>query len=275
MVQKHIISRDDRYYHAFPDVALTPSGRLVCVISECTHHGDRSYTRIALRDSVDRGRTWSEKRYLTGGTEGLPYWNCPRISTLRDGRLVAVADSIGTAEHHRCEYDKLLNYLFFSSDEGRTWSDPVLTPAQGIVPDKLRELQSGRWLLSCHVADRETGFLTQRLWHSDNSGVTWQGPVTVGRKSGLNLCEGSILEVEPGVLVAFHRENSFAGWDCFKTVSRNQGESWSEPVGVPPAGLSPAGGRRSPGRAHPHHASLHAGRQGFGSARGPRTSSRL
>ena len=47
MIQKYIVSRDDSIYEAFPDVALTPSGKLVCVFAECTHHADRSYTRFA------------------------------------------------------------------------------------------------------------------------------------------------------------------------------------------------------------------------------------
>jgi len=62
MIEKFTISRDDSIYHAWPDVALTPDGSLVCVFSECTHHGDRSYTRIMVCDSSDRGRTWTPKR---------------------------------------------------------------------------------------------------------------------------------------------------------------------------------------------------------------------
>jgi hypothetical protein len=37
-LERFIVSRDDNIYEAFPDVALTPSGRLVCVLAECTHH---------------------------------------------------------------------------------------------------------------------------------------------------------------------------------------------------------------------------------------------
>jgi len=62
MITKYTVSRDDSIYQAWPDVALTPSGKLVCVFSERTHHGDRSYTRIMLTDSTDRGRTRSPKR---------------------------------------------------------------------------------------------------------------------------------------------------------------------------------------------------------------------
>lgn len=79
-MEKFCISRDPKLYEAWPDVVLTPSGKLVAVFCECTHHGDRSYSRIMLTDSVDRGRTWSPRRPLTEATgPGEAYWNCPRI----------------------------------------------------------------------------------------------------------------------------------------------------------------------------------------------------
>jgi len=231
-IRKFTVSRDDKYYHAFPDVALTRSGKLVCLISECIHHSDRSYTRIAIRESSDRGRTWSGKRYLTPPSQGMPYWNCPRITTLADGRLAAVVDSVGTKERGG-EYDKLRNCLWFSDDEGGTWTGPVETPALGIVPDRLRELSDGSWLLSCHVSDSQTGFLVQRAWRSPDGGRSWTGPFIVARKHGLNLCEASVLEIGPGTLVALLRENSFRGWDAYKTISMDGGMTWSEPIPFP------------------------------------------
>jgi sialidase-1 len=98
MVERFTVSRDDNIYEAFPDVAITPSGRLVCVFSECTHHGDRRYTCVMVATSDDRGRTWSTKRRLSEPTrrvEGEPnfvYCDCPRIAALSDGRLCAIAD---------------------------------------------------------------------------------------------------------------------------------------------------------------------------------------
>ena len=86
MIERFVVSRDDSIYEAFPDVARTPAGRLVCMFLECTHHGDRGYTRIMVTTSDDRGRTWSPKRPLSeplrGDPDENPYWNCPRVSTL-------------------------------------------------------------------------------------------------------------------------------------------------------------------------------------------------
>ena len=49
--------------------------------------------------------------------------------------------------------------LYFSQDQGQTWSEPVETPARGIVADKLLELDSGRWILFCHDKEINFGYL--------------------------------------------------------------------------------------------------------------------
>ncbi len=236
------VSRDDTIYEAFPDVALTPSGKLICVFSECTHHADRSYTRVVLAESDDRGRTWSPKRPLTEATSGMPYYNCARVTQLRDGRLAVLVDQVFSRDS-QASREESRNWLYFSADEGVTWQAPVETPARGIVPDRLLELPNGRWIVAAHYRDVDLGYLVQRLWFSDDQGQNWHGPVIVGRQAGLNLCEVSILPVEGDTLVAFMRENSGRGWDCYKTLSYDNGETWSAPIAFPlPACHRPVAG---------------------------------
>lgn len=231
MIQKFTVSNDPAIYEAWPDVALTDSGKLVCVFSECTHHGNRDYTRIMLADSDDRGRSWTPKRPLTEGTRGLPYYyNCARISKLRDGRLAVIVDRI-PFEGGENRASAAENLLFFSQDDGTSWSEPVVTPLKGIVPDKLLELESGRWIIAAHHP--QDGRLTQFLRWSDDRGKHWSEPVTVAKDPALNLCEVSILPVGNDTLVAFHRENSGLGYDCKKTVSHDNGESWGPLIDFP------------------------------------------
>jgi len=230
-VSSFIVSRDDRIYEAWPDVALSASGRLVCVFAECTHHKDRSMTRIVQTTSDDRGRSWTPKRPITEATAGLPYFNCPRIVRLRDGRLVMLVDQLHQPEH-LAELEDTRTLLYFSEDDGETWSSPFPTPVQGIVPDKLLELPNGRWIIAAHFKDRVFGYSVQRCWFSDSQGKDWQGPFEVGRQEGLNLCEASILPVGDR-LVAFMRENSGDGQDCQKAISEDGGETWSPVVRFP------------------------------------------
>ena len=231
MIEKFTISRDEKLYHAWPDVALAGDGRMLCVFSECIHHNDRSYTRIIVCDSDDRGRKWSTKRPVSDGTAGKDYYyNCARITRLLDGRLCIVVDRIPSAgEEKACE--RAVNSLFFSNDGGVSWTEPVETPLRGIVPDKLLELDSGRWILAAH--HKEDGYLTQFMHYSDDHGKSWSDRITVGKQQGLNLCEASILPLKDKTLVAFMRENSGCGWDCKKTISRDNGETWGDVIDFP------------------------------------------
>lgn len=261
-VESFTVSRDDLVYEAWPDLALTGSGDLICVFTECTHHRDRSFTRIVQTTSSDRGRSWTKKTPITEATSGTPYYNCARIVSLRDGRLVLLVDQLDDQEHlARLEDTRTL--LYFSEDEGRSWSSPVSTPIQGIVPDKLLELPDGRWIIAAHFPDREFGFSVQRCWISDSKGKDWRGPFEVGRQQGLNLCEASILPVGDQ-LVAFMRENSGDGQDCQKTISDDGGESWSPVVRFPIPGCHrPVAGWLQSGRILITHR-FHQGRAGWG-----------
>lgn len=233
------ISRDDAWYEAWPDVTLTNGGKLICVFSQCTHHGDRSATRIVTMESDDRGRTWKNKRPLTELTSGLPYWNCARISKLSDGRLAIVADRISEPKENGGR-----SFLWFADAEGTSWTGPVETPLEGIVPDKLTELASGRWLLSAHTRSG------QWLRYSDDRGASWSEPVLVASHPELKLCEVSILPLDDGTLVAFLRENSGLGLDCYKAVSYDEGETWSGVYRMPLPGCHrPVAGLLQSGRA--------------------------
>lgn len=232
-IEKFSISNDNSVYEAFPDVVLTHSGKMICVFAECTHHRDRDYTRIMICKSTNRGRTWSRKTAISESTKGSGYFlNCPRIQQLEDGHLVVVVDRIMGKIGEDESREKSVIVLYFSEDDGATWNEPVDTPARGIVPDRICVTPTGRWLLGCCFNDLDFGHLVQRLWYSDDKGRSWQGPVIVAKKKGLSLCEVSILPVK-NKLVAFLRENSFTGLDCFKTVSADDGKTWSEPVAFP------------------------------------------
>ena len=262
MIEKFTIARDDSIYHAWPDVVLTDTGKLICTFTECNSHADRNNSRIVIVESTDRGRTWSEKQPLTEATTENDFYNNSRISKLPDGRLVIICDRVYGKE--KPETKKEVN-VWFSSDNGKTWSEPVLTPAKGIVPDKYRVLKSGRHIISCHTFG-DNGKLEQYLWYSDDGGKSWSERVTVAADPKYNLCEGSILETPDGALVCFMRENSGRGWDCMKTVSYDGGESWSEVTNVPlPACHRPVSGYLKSGNIMITHRFMQGGKGWLGS----------
>ena len=103
------------------DVVLTRGGKLICVFSECNHHGDRSYTRIVFTESTDRGRTWSPKT-VERRNERVPVLELRPNIKLNDDRLVVVCDKIyGKGESGGT------NYLWFADAEGENWEGPFET----------------------------------------------------------------------------------------------------------------------------------------------------
>ena len=97
--------------------------------------------------------------------------------------------------------------IFESSDNGETWSDPIITPLKGLVPDKLTELDNGRLLLSAHRAV-ESGRLVQYLIYSDDSGDSWSPEIVMADDPRYDLCEVSMLPLGNGTIVSFFRVNN-------------------------------------------------------------------
>ena len=243
-LKKFTVSRDDTIYEAWPDLVRTAEGKLICVFTECAHHLDRSRSRIMLIESVDRGRTWSAKRPLTEAGSKEAYFNCARISRLDDGRLAVICDRVIGNENFKAEI-----WVWFGDGEGTSWSAPIVYPFCGIVPDKLRQLRSGRWVICAHFKNPTTEKLEQYLWYSDDGGVSWSDRVTVAADPRYQLCEASLLEADDGTLTAFLRENSRIGCDVLKTFSKDGGQTWSELYETPmDCGHRPVSGWLNDGR---------------------------
>ncbi len=246
-IKRYDVSNDPNFYESWPDLLLTDGGKLICMFCECTHHSDRSYSRIMIAESYDRGQTWLPKRPVTEAIrgDGREHWDCPRMAKLRDGRIAVTCNRAVLRDHQpRQEI-----FLWFADGEGEQWTEPVNLGFEGIVPDKLLETSSGRWIVSCHSGNID-GFenLQQRLWYSDDKGKTWSEPVTVAKDARYNLCEASILERKPGQLVCFMRENSSMGYECFCAKSEDDGESWSALYNIPLDGCHrPTAGRLQTG----------------------------
>jgi len=243
-IQKWSVSRDESIYEAWPDVVQTAGGKLICVFSECRHHVNREDARIVLRESTDRGRTWSEKRPLTDKGTKTDFFNCARISRLNDGRLAIICDKVHGNENRQAEI-----YVWYGDGEGEHWSEPVQYPFCGIVPDKLLQLPSGRMIIAAHFLNPESEKLEQYLWYSDDAGKNWSERVTVAAHPDYNLCEVSLLPCGNRTIVAFLRENSRLGYDVLKTISYDDGETWSSVYTTPmDCGHRPVAGFLKDGR---------------------------
>ena len=189
-------------------------------------------------------------------------WAPGRISRLRDDSLVILCDKEAGPDGLGVDS---VTYMWIGDSEGKTWKEPVKLPSTGGIPDQMIELRSGRWIFSDTKANGKSGYDEQFSWYSDDRGLNWTGPICMAACEGLRLCEASILPLPDGTLVAFLREDSGVGNDCYKSISTDEGESWEGPYQVPLPGCQrPVAGLLKSGRIMITYRFTQGGKRVFG-----------
>ena len=253
-LERFTVSRNDDVYEAFPHLCRTRAGRIILVYRESNGHVASDYCRLILRHSDDGGFTWSERRVFVdeNRASGIPLntWNCPKVQQLDDGRILLLCD---TYEFPPGEWGHGMGnahvVLWFSEDEGDSWSDAEPTTVTGICPDQVTQLPDGRWLLPTNIYDEESGQCLQQIATSNDGGRSWGIPVVISTDPDYRLAEVSILHCPGGELVAYLREEAGLRRPVQKMISRDGGESWDGPYdtlniaaqGMPIAGLTDGG----------------------------------
>ncbi len=231
-IEKFTISRDDSAHECFPSLTQTKSGRIVLVYRESDGHQPITFCRIIVRTSDDAGKTFSDRKVLIDvkrENDCISKYNCPKVQQLKDGRLLIVCDLLACPDETNAGVKKAENLLFFSNDNGETWSVPKVTGVHGIMPDEVVELKSGDWLLATHSRDKATGSTAQYVHRSADKGATWSAPITVASRKGYDFCEASIIEMPGGELICYMRENTGQGRPIYKCISTDGGLTWQGP----------------------------------------------
>lgn len=251
MVERFTISRDDSTCECFPDVCRTDTGRLIITYRESDSHAGDRYTHLLYRVSDDGGRTWSDGSYVARSEieHGVLFkWNCPRISQLRDGRILLICDGFDRRPGDVDSRRESTTWVWVSTDDGESFSGPADTGIPGIVPDQVVELASGRLLIATHERLAMRPEIYHQMVHlSDDGGQTWRR-VTVCCTDHYDACEASIVQLPGGALVCYMRDNSRTGRPGPKCLSLDEGESWLGPFDTimngchrPVAGLTEGG----------------------------------
>lgn len=220
--EKFDISRTDTIMEGWPDLIRTASGKLICVYNECVAHGNRDHSRIALRESSDDGKTWSDARYVDIETFQGDQWNSIRLSQFADGRLILVCDRIDGNE----KTDTTEIWMWESTDDGVSWSEGIRHGIFGYCADKVRELKDGTLLLL--VSSYDSGLRRSVIYahRSTDGGKTWSERIPVASDPEYSVIEPAVLETSDGTLVAFLRENSSKNYDCMRAISKDGGKTW-------------------------------------------------
>ncbi len=243
------------WYHSVANVVATPTG-LVAVYRLSDSHSAVS-THIMVAYSGDRGRAWHGHRPISSRNvwEHNSVWIAPQLSRLRDGRLVIICD-----QGHRTPGDDwprlaswqrpprgMANFLFWSQDDGRTWSEPVQCDDVGGEPGYVVDLSDGSLVYTRTEPVETDVFETPpppgySLYHrntavfSDDQGKTWTRSATISDDPYHGDSEVGIVELEPGHLLAITRigfANGIFGQPSRLIHSYDYGRTWEEPVLAP------------------------------------------
>ena len=225
-----------------------PSGALLCVYRRAQAlYGDDGRSWV-LR-STDGGRTWQDEGCLwDGSADDRPYsYAATNLTLLRDGSIALTglrthrpAPDLprygGTGANFRDQH-----VVFHSSDEGRTWSAPIVPaiPDAHYDPyDSVTELADGRWFVtsdwSVTSGESERGTTHVCGLYSDDRGATWHSPLRIaGDAAGAKgFWHTRLMRLADGRLLGFPWAGAPDG-SAFHTLHRvvgsPDGGTWSEP----------------------------------------------
>lgn len=229
-------------YHAYriPAIETAPDGSLVAFAEARKHNlDDPGYGQqdidLVFKRSTDAGATWSPMTVLEDPGER---WSAANAATLVDrsqGKLWVFylrARPGRSTETARPGTDDLQTQARWSSDHGRTWSDPLDLTAVA------RDLQDPVWRASVPgpggAIQLRSGRLLVPMWktpfanftlYSDDHGTNWHRSPLVPGTPGGNECQ--VVELADGrVLMDIRQETGPRRW---LATSADGGATWAEP----------------------------------------------
>lgn len=228
------------------DFIQLKDGRILFIYTHFTDgSGDNAKAFLAGRYSDDKGRSWTSKDVKILANEGG--MNIMSVSLLRLQNGEIALFYLRKNSETDC-----IPYIRFSSDEAKTWSDPVRCIAKTayhvVNNDRLIQLPDGRIIFptTLHAAPRWANG-TAMCFYSDDSGKTWTRSKDVPNPNNIVLQEPGVVELKDGKLMMFLRTDTGKQYFSF---SNDQGKTWTpvEPGNIK-SPLSPASIERIPSTA--------------------------
>ena len=209
------------------DFITLKDGRILFIYSHFTGSsgGDFGKAYLASRYSSDRGKTWSREDQQVVKQEGK--MNVMSVSLLR---LKSGAIALFYARKNSDE--DLIPMLRISTDETKTWSDPIpcITDKKGyfvLNNNRVIQLRNGRLLMpvSLHKVPGDKWSNIGRLYsyYSDDDGKTWKSGQVVPNPHKIITQEPGVVEQKNGNILMFIRTNT--GVQYF-SHSNDKGRTW-------------------------------------------------
>ncbi len=246
---KEALSRKGWYY-SVAGIVSTPSGYVASYRRSDFHTA--TFTDIMVAYSKD-GRAWSGHHSIAHADvwHENSVWIAPQITKLRSGKLVIICDlgnrTSGQDWPMLSDWQKpnrgMSNHLFWSDDDGKTWSAPQQCDNVGGEPGYITEMQDGKLIYTRTVSKK-----TDKLWNppmpwgdiyylsqttrSLDGGKTWENPVTLADSPFIGDCEVGTAELGPDTLLAITRVGFGGGYIMQPSrfvYSYNGGTAWDKP----------------------------------------------
>ena len=217
---------NDEYYNAFPGLTRLDDGTLITVYRKgVLHANDRGY--IVSKRSTDGGSTWSEEMVVVDN---------PALD-LRDPNIARLADGALVVNYFLYDFDKpgtVRNGLrvVHSFDGGATWGEPIEVGTGSFVATSapIVQLPNGDLLLAYYGSHEGSRYATAYVNRSDDGGKWWLGETVIaeGPAARRPFQEPNLLLLENGDILATIRSDGSTPI-IHTSVSKDQGETWSEP----------------------------------------------
>jgi len=205
-------------------------GRVMFVYTHFTGGaGDASPSHLAARFSSDGGLSWTNKDVLVLPNQG-------KMNTMSVSLLRLKTGEIAMFYLVRHAWDDLRMFMRKSTDEAKTWGEPVLcTPPQAyyvVNNDRVMQLSTGRLLIPAARHNLPGGKWSSHgvamCFLSDDNGKTWQRSTSIIKgpeKSRTGLQEPGVVELKNGKLMMWSRTDQGSQYACY---SDDHGDTWSD-----------------------------------------------
>ncbi len=251
VLNKHIVYENPNAHAYWPNITQLPSGDLLALFVLRESLGGPDYTTYVAR-SRDLGHTWDlEGPLYDKSVVEFPTSDSMKAAALSDGSLVAVGYRFHRRSRDEANEITLTNGIqpgdnlaAFSSDEGRTWTEPSIISTS--YPELLEtsgpciELRlSGDLLASSCPYPMQDGTTPSGhigvLLRSTDKGRIWgdQTLFFTTPEKNVSPYESRICEMQDGRIVALvwaYDELAEKNLPNLVTVSHDSGYTWSEPI---------------------------------------------
>ena len=222
---------DDNPRNSEGDFVTLKDGRILFVYSRYTgsSSSDHAPAYLAGRFSDDGGKSWSKEDVVIVEREGQ--MNVMSVSLLR-----LQNGSIALFYLKKNTINDCAPMMRISTDEARTWSDPVacITDKQGyfvLNNNRVIQLKNGRLLFAVAFHENLGGRFSQHgklfPYYSDDNGATWHSGAEVPNPSGVVAQEPGVIELKDGTIMMYIRASG--GFQQL-SFSKDKGETWSPMV---------------------------------------------